>query len=647
MTLEKTKIALLSLAVLSGIVALQFQPADATLTTQKINANNILNLASSSPVTMWDDYQPPVQASDDFAETEMDTDVTIEVLANDFDKYGNELFVDSITQFPENGSVVINDDGTITYTPNEGFVGADYFEYKVTDSRGGYDTAQVTVDVIDGTGGNTESTLLVKSTDLAGNAFSGQWVEVWQNDKIIKQGYTPFSYILQTGTQYSIHIYDDTAENKFFDHWNDGNTSPTITVTPSSDVTLTAFFRTSVTPTNNPPDAVPDQAQTKMNTSVKINVLANDVDSDGDTLTISSISINPQKGSAIINSDKTITYTPANEFVGTDSFSYKISDGKGGEDTAQVTVNVLNVIRNITQTKSGLIAFDPLNNETQTMQQLKANQRFWNYGGSAESLYEPDAPFEYFKDSEGLHIGVQSPQQGNYSGYYAVTSLPNATLFHSIINTTARTIPAGDFQNGLYVQENIFGNVDYLTCVSITNSGGTTWQLVFAQGNQVEAKQFKLLWKDSNPNPPLTRDCTIITNGVNYLKLYMDGVKVYENATMNLQMPTPFSYFLEPQTSYAGAKMFGIYRDFYATTSEFVKLVNIPSNANRVDLIGTTGTVLVSPPVTNNTSTIDVGAYHFPLAANIKVYDNSNNEIASTTGQANIYGGNIYTVNPP
>ena len=179
MTLEKTKIALLSLAVLSGIVALQFQPADATLTTQKINANNILNLASSSPVTMWDDYQPPVQASDDFAETEMDTDVTIEVLANDFDKYGNELFVDSITQFPENGSVVINDDGTITYTPNEGFTGTDSFEYAVSDGTDS-STATVTVDVIEAAQSNTPPEAVDDFADT--NMDIGVTIDVLAND---------------------------------------------------------------------------------------------------------------------------------------------------------------------------------------------------------------------------------------------------------------------------------------------------------------------------------------------------------------------------------------------------------------------------------------------------------------------------------
>ncbi|HEY8111036.1 MAG TPA: Ig-like domain-containing protein [Candidatus Nitrosotenuis sp.] len=91
----------------------------------------------------------PPEAGDDFAETTMNTQVTIEVLANDIDPDEDELFVDSIVVFAENGDVAINEDGTITYMPFEGFVGTDTFEYEVSDGNGGTDTALVTVDAIE------------------------------------------------------------------------------------------------------------------------------------------------------------------------------------------------------------------------------------------------------------------------------------------------------------------------------------------------------------------------------------------------------------------------------------------------------------------------------------------------------------------
>ena len=88
----------------------------------------------------------PPGAGDDFAETTLDTDVTIDVLANDFDPDGDDLFTDSIVRFADNGDVAINEDGTVTYFPFEGFVGTDSFEYSVSDGTDS-DTAMVTVTV--------------------------------------------------------------------------------------------------------------------------------------------------------------------------------------------------------------------------------------------------------------------------------------------------------------------------------------------------------------------------------------------------------------------------------------------------------------------------------------------------------------------
>jgi outer membrane protein OmpA-like peptidoglycan-associated protein len=72
------------------------------------------------------------------------------------------------------------------------------------------------------------------------------------------------------------------------------------------------------------------------------NVLANDTDPDGDTLSITAVSV-PGKGTATISSGR-IVYTPASTTCGgaTDSFTYTISDGKGGTATATVAVTINN-----------------------------------------------------------------------------------------------------------------------------------------------------------------------------------------------------------------------------------------------------------------------------------------------------------------
>jgi YVTN family beta-propeller protein len=50
---------------------------------------------------------------------------------------------------------------------------------------------------------------------------------------------------------------------------------------------------------------------------------------------------NPAHGTVQVNADQTVTYTPALNYFGPDSFTYAINDGRGGFDTAQVTVSVL------------------------------------------------------------------------------------------------------------------------------------------------------------------------------------------------------------------------------------------------------------------------------------------------------------------
>ncbi len=60
--------------------------------------------------------------------------------------------------------------------------------------------------------------------------------------------------------------------------------------------------------------------------SVTINVLANDVDSDGDALTITGVT-RPTYGVAVVNADGTITYTPTASFYGYDMFQYSVTDG--------------------------------------------------------------------------------------------------------------------------------------------------------------------------------------------------------------------------------------------------------------------------------------------------------------------------------
>jgi hypothetical protein len=89
---------------------------------------------------------------------------------------------------------------------------------------------------------------------------------------------------------------------------------------------------------NRPPVAVNDTATTVRSRAVRIPVLANDSDPDGDAISIASVQ-SPSVGSAV-RDGADIVFTPPWYFVGTARLTYVIQDGKGGSASANVTVSV-------------------------------------------------------------------------------------------------------------------------------------------------------------------------------------------------------------------------------------------------------------------------------------------------------------------
>ncbi len=95
-----------------------------------------------------------------------------------------------------------------------------------------------------------------------------------------------------------------------------------------------------VTSVNDPPVAERHDATTQQGKPVTIDVLRKSSDSDNDSLTVAAVT-QGTNGSITINEDNTLTYTPDANFYGTDAFTYTISDGKNGTDTAMVNVTVI------------------------------------------------------------------------------------------------------------------------------------------------------------------------------------------------------------------------------------------------------------------------------------------------------------------
>jgi hypothetical protein len=118
-----------------------------------------------------------------------------------------------------------------------------------------------------------------------------------------------------------------------------GTDSFTYVVSDGRGGTSQATVSLTVTQGNDRPIARNDTAVTPQGVPVAIAVLANDTDAENDPISLVSVT-QPANGSAVINANGTITYTPNASFVGTNTFTYTITDGIAGNASATVTVTV-------------------------------------------------------------------------------------------------------------------------------------------------------------------------------------------------------------------------------------------------------------------------------------------------------------------
>ncbi len=116
--------------------------------TYEVVDGNGGSVPQTATIVITGENDDPI-ASNDSAMVNEDQDVTIDVLGNDQDVDTNQsLSVSLVPGFgPSNGSVVVNGDNTVSYTPDADYAGSDSFVYEVSDGQGGIDQATVFVTV--------------------------------------------------------------------------------------------------------------------------------------------------------------------------------------------------------------------------------------------------------------------------------------------------------------------------------------------------------------------------------------------------------------------------------------------------------------------------------------------------------------------
>lgn len=269
-------------------------------------------------------------AVDDSATTSEDTAIAIEVLANDSDLDEETLAIASVTQ-PSHGDAVIID-GHITYAPALDFVGTDGFSYAVSDGHGGEATAVVTISV---TAVNDSPSAAPDSATVAEDGSIA--IDVLANDSDPDRDPLQISTVSPPGhgsVAIDGHNVTYVPAPDFY-----GADSFSYTVVDPAGAAATAVVSIEVTPVNDAPLAAGDAAVVAEDAAVTIDVVANDSDIETDPLSVISVTA-PAHGLALVVNGREVTYVPAPDYNGLDSFAYTISDGSGGQATAEVAIEV-------------------------------------------------------------------------------------------------------------------------------------------------------------------------------------------------------------------------------------------------------------------------------------------------------------------
>ena len=276
----------------------------------------------------------PIGRSDSYSLDE-DTSLSVAapgVLSNDSDAEGDSLTASPVTA-PGHGTLTLNADGSFIYTPSANFNGSDSFTYTAND--GIADSAPVTVTLTV----NAVNDLPIAANDaVTTDEDVAAIIHVLDNDSDVDGDVLTISSI--TSPSHGTAAVNDDGTITYLPAANyNGLDGFSYTISDGHGGSASASVAIIVSPVNDAPVAVDDLATTAEDTPVVIQVLANDLDIDGDALVIAAITL-PGHGSAVLSSNGTITYTPAANFNGSDSFSYTVSDGHGGLATAVVTVTV-------------------------------------------------------------------------------------------------------------------------------------------------------------------------------------------------------------------------------------------------------------------------------------------------------------------
>jgi len=281
-------------------------------------------------------------AIDDFVNVTLNETYTGDVSFNDIDA-DNDNITYTVDEGVSNGTLTLNEDGSYTYTPNTDYIGADEFTYVMCDQTLLCDTATVFINVVEANEGPVainDSYTIEEDAILTAN--------VGDNDTDADGDALTFE-VTTTVTNGTLELNPDGSFTYTPDAEFSGTDSFSYSVCDPAGVCDYADVTITILPVNDHPVAVDDFIAAEEDDVVSNTVATNDFDAENDPITFSMVD-SVAFGELIFNADGSFTYTPNNNYYGSDSFTYSACDA-GGCDTATVTIDVA-------QINDGLIAVE-------------------------------------------------------------------------------------------------------------------------------------------------------------------------------------------------------------------------------------------------------------------------------------------------
>ncbi|MEZ4953743.1 MAG: Ig-like domain-containing protein [Saprospiraceae bacterium] len=346
----------------NGHYILQLDPAtfpiNSILSTDNIETAVVLNNGDVDCANNFGiiDHLPPV-ANPDTVYVDEGVLVNIKATDNDYDPEGTPLDLTIISN-PVNGTATNNGNGSVSFISNIGFIGWETFPYYVCDqgTPSLCDTSTITV-IVSPFVNNPPEAMDDYDTTVVNNAVE---TDVLDNDfdqefGVLTAQLTPG--ILQPSHGAAIVLGNSTIEYTPDPGFTGDDTYEYIVCDdeiPSLCDTATVFIHV----LNRPPDAIPDESETGLNTPVNIDVLENDFEPDGHDIILLSAGAKLDAtgnstvfgGSTLLKNNGTpndptddfITYFPPMGFLGVDTFYYRIQDSgtPAGYDITYVTIKV-------------------------------------------------------------------------------------------------------------------------------------------------------------------------------------------------------------------------------------------------------------------------------------------------------------------